>query len=183
MSAAQPTTEIEPFRAADAQVHLLRHWPLNAFARFTRGLPSQHDTVHLSLSFGHDPATGAACAQGRLQCRAETTCERCLGPLALELDVAVRVLFGRTDDELRALDGHGEALAIRPGELLDLAWLAEEELLLAFPLVPRHASPQLCDPTMIAALHDRTDPARAEADHPFAALGALKPRHTPGEDH
>jgi uncharacterized protein len=53
---------------------------------------------------------------------------------------------------------------------LDLVELIEDELLLALPLVPRHA---VCPVPLPMALEAETAPAE-EAPHPFAALAALK---------
>jgi uncharacterized protein len=53
---------------------------------------------------------------------------------------------------------------------LDLADMIEDELLLAMPLVPRHA--RCPEPLPRAFVED--DPASDPADNPFAALAALK---------
>jgi len=48
--------------------------------------------------------------------------------------------------------------------------LLEDELLLALPLVPRH---DVCPEPLARAFRDAADVAEA-AEHPFAALAALK---------
>ena len=81
-----------------------------------------------------------------------------------------RVFFVQGEDAAEALDAESEddVLALTPA--LDLADLIEDELLLALPLVPRH---ERC-PEPLAPAFVEDDAAADPADHPFAALAALK---------
>lgn len=99
-------------------------------------------------------------------------CQRCLGP------VAERVWFDRwfrlADDESTAaqLDAELEDDVLAMPRQMDLLDLVEDELLMALPLVPRHA---VCpEPLPLPADEQADEPAAEAAPHPFAALAALK---------
>jgi len=118
-------------------------------------------------------------------------CQRCLQPVTLPLAVSRRFRFVEGEDEAARLDEELEddVLALEPR--FDLLELVEDELLLEVPLVPRHES---C-PDLPAALRhppgagegagqggegEGADAAKeGQAEHPFAALAALK-RRSPG---
>jgi uncharacterized protein len=110
--------------------------------------------------------------QTRLQLSASTsawaTCQRCLQPfeLPVEIERSLRFVAGEAQAEALDADSEEDVLALQPA--LDLRTLVEDELLLAWPIVPRHA---VC--TLPQA---NSDDAAAGAENPFAALAALKPR-------
>lgn len=100
------------------------------------------------------------------------TCQRCLQPfsLALELDRALRFVDDEAQAEALDADSEDDVLALAP--FLDLRTLVEDELLLAWPIVPRHAQ--------CAAPEHRAGEVAAASPSPFAALTSLKP---PAADH
>jgi uncharacterized protein len=97
-------------------------------------------------------------------------CQRCLQPMRVPLHAERRIFFVDGEDAAAALDAESDddVLALTPA--LDLADLIEDELLLAMPLVPRHA--RCPEPLPRAFIED--DPSIDPADNPFAALAALK---------
>ncbi len=90
--------------------------------------------------------------------------------MRLALEAERRIFFVEGEEAAAALDAENEddVLALAPA--LDLKELVEDELLLALPLVPRH---EVCPEPLPRALVE-DDPAGEPADHPFAALAALK---------
>jgi len=97
------------------------------------------------------------------------TCQRCLQPMreALVVDRTVRFVPG--EDDAARLDEEGEEDVLALPRRLRLTELVEDELILALPLVPRHA---VCQPP-----RDLTEPDPAAAGpepSPFAALAGLK---------
>ena len=93
-------------------------------------------------------------------------CQRCLQPFCTPIEVARAFRFGATEGEAEALDADSEDDVLAASASFDLVGLIEEELLLAWPLVPRHA--QCSQPE-----HGAGDDPAAE-DNPFAALAAWK---------
>jgi uncharacterized protein len=116
-------------------------------------------------------------AEIRLQLQAHTalhlTCQRCLQPMPVALDVQPSLRFVRDEAQAEALDEDSEddVLALTP--VLDLQQLIEDELILALPLVPRH---DICPqplPMSVGEGDTAIEPADA-AEHAFAALAALR---------
>ena len=117
-------------------------------------------TVSYELSFAPAPQGGVA-VNGRIHARLEATCQRCLEPFMVELDVPVEVFL----DELEHTGNRADTS--EAGETATLAGLIEEELLLALPFLPRHV-PGAC--TL-----EGTAPAtqnRPDTQRPFAGLQA-----------
>lgn len=97
------------------------------------------------------------------------TCQRCLQPLREALAVDRWLRFVPSEAEAETLDAESEEDVLALSRSLDLRELVEDELLLALPLVPRHAS---CSPPAQPAA---AAPAARQA---FAALAPLKSRRT-----
>jgi len=95
------------------------------------------------------------------------TCQRCLQPLSEAVVVQRSVRFVEGEAQAEALDADSEDDVLALTQALDLRALVEDELLLAWPIVPRHAQ---CS----APAHRAGDAGSPEAG-PFAALAAFKP--------
>ncbi len=105
------------------------------------------------------------------------TCQRCLQPLSCPLEVDRDIRFVRGEAEAEALDAESEHDVLALTRMLDLRELVEDELLLALPLVPRHAAcPQPLNWTGAGA---GADEAGQAAEAPFAALLGLRGRRGP----
>ena len=76
--------------------------------------------------------------QLRVAAQAWPTCQRCLQPFSTPVEVDRAFRFVDTEGEAEALDADSEddVLALTPS--FDLIGLIEDELVLAWPLVPRH---------------------------------------------
>lgn len=94
------------------------------------------------------------------------SCQRCLGELRFELQVATRFLLVAPGEEWPVEDMTEDGYDALPADAsMDLAALVEDEVLLALPIAPRHESCALPE-------HGATDDSRS----PFGVLGRLK-RH------
>jgi uncharacterized protein len=103
--------------------------------------------------------------------RLALVCQRCLGPIDTAIEVDRWFRFARSEAEAEALDAEIEEDVLALERALDLHELIEDELLLAMPLVPRHAACPLPLPL------PESDVPTAEAPaHPFAALASLRDR-------
>ncbi len=109
-----------------------------------------------------------------LDTQVDLTCQRCLSAITVRLAVDRWFHFVAGEQQAAALDAESDDDVLVSSRTLDLRELAEDELLLALPLVPRHeVCPQpLLAPAGAAELQD--DPGPAES--PFAALAVLKRR-------
>lgn len=97
--------------------------------------------------------------------KVEVTCQRCLKPLELELDPHAGFELERSEGEADAagLDEDEFWDAVVGSERFDLKQLCEDELLLAVPFAPMHAS---CKPAGSTEAGEKVSP--------FAALAQLK---------
>lgn len=66
------------------------------------------------------------------------TCQRCLQPMNTTLVLDRRLRFVHGESQAEALDADSDDDVLALSRSLDLRELAEDELLLALPLVPRH---------------------------------------------
>jgi uncharacterized protein len=169
--------------AADA-AELRGEWPLAGFARLVdatheAGRPGPAEAVHWTLR-GELRAARNDAPQvwlhlgGRAELR--LACQRCLAPVPVVLEVDRSFLFVDGEDRAAALDAQMEDDVLALPRRLDVHELLEDELLLALPLVPRHArcpTPLPVEPAV---------PAEAPRTNPFAALQALRRGGGRGDD-
>ena len=101
-------------------------------------------------------------------------CQRCLRPMRLALRAERRIFFVEGEDAAEALDAETEDDVLALTTALEVPALLEDELLLALPIVPRH---DVCPEPLPRSFRD--DDAAEPAEHPFAALAALKPGSRP----
>ncbi len=95
-------------------------------------------TVRRSRSkFQFSQFDGRPAVTGELHGSAVLTCQRCMRPVSVDVDDTFQVLI--VDAERSDEPGGYEPVVAHPARL-DLAWLAEEQVLLALPLVPMHES-------------------------------------------
>lgn len=107
---------------------------------------------------------------GRIQATLPTTCQRCLGPMSVTLDVPMDLVLVRAGTAVTANDESGDAVEV-PDAGLVLTELVCDELLLAMPIAPAHAELAEC-----RANGYRAPESAPREDHPFAALSDLVKR-------
>jgi uncharacterized protein len=165
MSTALPE-RLDLARLADLHAVLDGTLPLTGFARLVPQLASRDGRVVVHLEFSRHG--GRELVRGTLRAELQLVCQRCLGPVAVEVEAPLALARVADDDEAAALaDGLDPIVA--PNREVESAALLEDELLLAIPQVPRHERDADCDQ---AAL--RTIAASQAGANPFAALAALK---------
>jgi len=151
-------------------------WPLAGFSRLVattheEGRPGPAETVRWTLrgelrAVRNDAPQVWLHLLGRAELR--LACQRCLAPVPVVLEVDRRFLFVDGEDRAAALDAEMDDDVLALPRRLDVHELLEDELLLALPLVPRHAR---C-PTALPV--EPVAPAEAPRTNPFAALRALR---------
>jgi uncharacterized protein len=152
-------------------------WPLPALERLADvahpdARPSDADLAHWHAEGESRPVKGGAPQTWlhlRASARLSLVCQRCLGPVDTPLEAQRSFLFVGDEDTAARMDAESEDDVLAATRALDLRALAEDELLLALPIVPRH---ELC-PQPLPMEHGDDLPEEAKAS-PFAALAALK---------
>jgi uncharacterized protein len=129
-------------------------------------------------AFGDARAGAAGDTVPWLHLDAETvvplTCQRCLAPVEVGLQVDRWFRFAPDEDIAAAEDEASEEDVLVTSRDFDLHQLIEDELLMEIPVTPRHV---VCpEPARLSASDPDFDAAQAERANPFAALGALRGR-------
>lgn len=170
--------DVEAF--AKAAGRLDGRWPLRGFDRLAESAhaearPGDADTVAWQAEGELRPVRGGD-PEIWLHVGAEATvnleCQRCLQPVAEPLAVRRSFRFARDEATAAQIDADSEDDVLVLTRALDLHELVEDELILALPLVPRHAA---CPLPLAVPAAEVVEPS-AERPHPFAALAALKRR-------
>ena len=160
--------------AANEALALEGQWPLIGFERLIEG-SNQDGAVTWSASgqLRREPG-GEAQTWLHLaaQARVWRDCQRCLQPVALDLQVARAFRFVADEATAEALDAQSEDDVLALPRWLDLHELVEDELLLALPLVPMHGQCPQALPMAVGL--EALETATESASRPFAALAGLK---------
>ena len=173
--------DFDPFRLdvtafAKAAGQLADRWPLAQFDRLTdaavaEALPPEGAEVSWSAR-GESRAMRGGETQVWLHVTAATglplECQRCLRPVDVPLTAARAFLFVHGEDTAAQLDTDSEDDVLALTRALDLRELIEDELLLAMPLVPRHA---VCPVPLPVSIDEQVPD---DPPNPFAALAAFK---------
>lgn len=94
-----------------------------------------HEGSSIEAKFQFSEFEGQPAIAGELRGVAALTCQRCMRPVPIAIDDEFQVLL--VDAERSDEPGGYEPVVANPTRL-DLNWLAEEQALLALPLVPMH---------------------------------------------
>ena len=168
--------DIRAFAQAAAQLQgqaPLADWP-RLREESLPGLPPP-EGVRWQLQGHTQPVTGGAPQLGvhlRAQGALQLQCQHCLAPVLEVVQAERSFIFVADEATAEALDEDSEADVLVLSRDFDALALVEDELILALPLVPRHAVCPQALPRLAA--DEAFDDAQAERPHPFAALAALK---------
>jgi uncharacterized protein len=169
MAAGSPDL-VDCAQLAESRAVLERSYELADLPRLTDMLAGPEGTVHARFAFSklHSGRPGASVA---IRAEPRLRCQRCMGSFALALSSGSEIEFA-ADETAPASDGGREVYRIEGGRI-SLRDLAEEELLLALPIVPACDAPETCGNAPSLA----GDAQRAESSdaprHPFGGLKEL----------
>ena len=176
--------DVERFAADGGQLE--GDWPLHSLLRLSAAShveepPTDADRVTWQAR-GERRRSGGSEVQTWLHlgvaARLVLTCQRCLAGVETPLAVDRWLRFVTGEKLASELDAESDEDVLASSRSLDLRSLAEDELLLALPLVPRHAecpSP-LPTPQEVAPADGDLLTDLQRAPSPFAALAVLKRR-------
>ena len=157
-----PTPPLRPLDAlglARAGAVVEREFPVAGFARLSDRLADPNGTARARAAFRLVGPWSTA----KLAVEAEVvmTCQRCLGTLRRRLASESQLVFA--DEGSAELPEGFEPVGGDP-HALDFAGLVEDELLLALPIIPQHATGEVC----------RLPSAAGEAAEGAAEAGAMR---------
>jgi DUF177 domain-containing protein len=168
MSARLPE-QIDAIRLADESVRLRGELSASGLQRLRELSPSgaHLEPVVVDLEFERT-IHGVRLMHGTIRTTVEAVCQRCLQPVALAVTARPFVVLQVAGEE--SVSGPEEAETLVVEGPLSLAELAEDELLLAMPMIPMH------EEGACAAPRDQGEaPSKAvEIPNPFSVLRGLK---------
>ncbi|PID48915.1 MAG: hypothetical protein CR991_09255 [Proteobacteria bacterium] len=169
MSSRLPV-EVNPFRLIEQGKILKARLPIEQMPRLRELLVESANAFEVELHFGHSDSRRPMIT-GHIQGEVSLRCQRCLEPIAIEMDTWSEVVLTTSQTD-RIPEEEGYELYIIDNERLFLQDFIEDEILLALPVVPRHED---CHPIRPLCETDADDvwveqAAQEEKTNPFAVL-------------
>ena len=143
------------------------NYPLVKFGRLSESLVSNEGDVTVKIEFGR--CVGFACLKAKVSAKLLVKCQRCLKPMEAEVAGDFKFALVKSEEEFELLPEELEPYLLE-GEKQSIIDLIEDELLLSLPMVTAHEN--ACSDFMTS--QEKVIKATKEAEHPFAALKALK---------
>ncbi|PID63559.1 MAG: hypothetical protein CR974_01635 [Gammaproteobacteria bacterium] len=106
---------------------------------------------------------GQTVLRGKASAELELECQRCLTPLVETFEADFELVIVKREHQLERLDEADDGIVVE--EQLELAPLIEQELILALPMIAKHAHCQ--------AQYQNSDSGEGESQQPFANLKNL----------
>ena len=140
---------------------------ISRFRRLAELLVSDSGSAQASAVFGN--SAGFASVKGSITADLKVECQRCMQPMDIQVSSRFKFALVHSEDEFDMVPDEFEPYIIE-GDEQSLIDIFEDELLLSVPMVPVHED--TCSDFM--SEHELQKEAEREANHPFAALKALK---------
>jgi uncharacterized protein len=172
--AGGPPDLVDCERLAAERETLERVYVLGQLPRVRDLLSDQQGRLKAIFRFGRAPS-GRSAALVRIEATPRLVCQRCLEGFEFAVASGSEVEFSADPQADGAVAQH-ELFRSEQG-LVSLRELAEEELLLALPLVPACSAPQECGRALNIGASTTTEPVAQETVRPFAALQDLLKKH------
>lgn len=157
---------IDPARLVQQGQVLKGRFELAQMARVSALLADQNGSVEFELVFGRD-AENRPVVQSHVAAHLRLTCQRCLEPVTHAVDSRTTLGLVTGLDQARDLPEEYESLLLEES-MVSVRDMVEEDLLLAIPAFPRHAS--ACSERVETGGEDEG----SRSANPFSVLGALK---------
>lgn len=157
----------DPIGLAEQRKSFEGSFTLARFDRLGESLADNSGEAYYRMNFSLD-ASGSPRVAGDVKSAVKLVCQRCLDTLEYPIERAWDLILIEDPAEER-MWSEEEDLYLVTGEMR-LSDLIEDELILALPLVPRHADESCQAP----AEHEDRQPVAADSTYPFAALSKLK---------
>jgi len=157
--------QIDPIRLADEGTRLAGKLPLSDFPRLRELQVSGSGTEPVSIELDFERTLhGIRMMRGHAHVRLSVTCQRCLEPVAVDIEVNPVIELLRPGDAPSGMADNADSLVVEGVQRL--SELVEDELLLVMPMVPMH------DEGACSAPGSRGEPAEAanKRSGPFSAL-------------
>jgi len=142
-----------------------RHYSVAQLPRLQEAGVQDRSRIDMRLQFSL--FDGRPAIDGRLHGLMNVNCQRCMQPVAVPVDENFQVIVVAQES---ADEPGGYEPVVAEAARFDLRWLAEEQALLAMPLVPQHAEGE-CDEAVAQPLREQD--ASPGSQQPFQNLRDL----------
>jgi uncharacterized protein len=129
---------------------IARHFSAADLPRVSEAGGHEGSSIEVNFQFAH--FENRPSVSGELHGTVVLTCQRCMQPVPVGIDDSFQVLI--VEQERSDEPGGYEPVVAKPSRL-DLRWLAEEQVLLALPLVPMHENADCAE--HVASAADESD--------------------------
>ncbi len=161
---------IRPLDLVRAGARMEGELGLRGMTRLAGRLAADRGAVRVSLHFGRNGGN-VRYIKGRVETVLELTCQRCLEVMQFPVDIGVSLGIIGAAAEAERLPAEYEPLLLGESEAVSLVELVEDELLLALPIVARHAL-EACYAAGVVQEAGAAAPGQ-ETHRPFAGLADL----------
>ncbi len=181
MSADTFPAQIEPFKWAEQGFVWSGQLPLSRFARIAREAIGSIDDqlINVDCKLSMDAYHRVVWLDGHVETTVPMECQRCLGPVEIELVSDFHLALVDDESLIERLDEDADFIVLGESEattkgsfdapaMADLLALIEDELLLLMPLSPKH---EFCVHKHQPATEELVEEKR---DNPFDILAGLK---------
>lgn len=161
---------IDPIQLAERGARLTGSLPLKGMPRLMQTALTGSGDVLVDLSFEREEGERVFVMHGTLRAHLRVTCQRCLEGMDLDVEAAPWLILLRPGERTQRDD----ADVLVTDKPISLSGLAEDELLLALPMVPLHQAGQ-CPAGARAAKTVGVERKPSEnRKNPFSVLNKLK---------
>ena len=144
---------------ARAGTTIARHFSAADLPRVSEAGGQEGSSIEANFQFAHFDSRPTV--SGDLHGAVVLTCQRCLQSVSIELDDRFQVLIV---EEERGDEPGGYEPVVAKASRLDLRWLAEEQVLLALPLVPMHENEDCIESVVASSSEDTSDSDESAED-------------------
>ncbi len=168
MLSARLPARLDYRKLADQGASLEGILPKELLPRLSEVIPGEPGDVSATVSFSKDENRHYV-IRFTANVSVVLECQNCLENYATEVSCTYKGRVLRRAEDLEQLEQEDEAIVADDGEV-DIGALIEDELLLALPMVPRHADGE-CAKADAVQPETAEDEPPADTHRPFAALG------------
>lgn len=170
---------IDPLQLAEKQREFFGQVAISRMPRIKDSLSSDEGCFDLHLRFDKDES-GQAYVRGELSGELQLVCQRCMQPMAWQLEAELCLAFVYSESQIEQLPERYEPFII-PDEAVKLLDLIEDEVILRLPQAPRHnnatCSAGRGESAETPSAKDHQSNLEQKRPNPFAVLEQLKREH------
>ena len=165
---------IDPIQLAERGARLTGTLPVKIMSRLAATCLDGTEDVLVDLIFERGEGEDVLIMHGKLRANLRVKCQRCLEAMTLDLEAKPWFILIRPGARRDNIEAEPDTLIV--DKPLSLVTIAEDELLLALPMVPMHELSQCPAGRYIAAEVDNMQSGKTskKSQNPFAILSKLK---------